>query len=566
MCGGDAVKPIPRTALNAAAALVVSAALLLTTKTSLPARSAPVGESLPTLNWPGMVGTPTWVDSLDPATINDGISTSVAQMVQANLVKVLPNGQPIPDLATWKISRNKRIYWFTLRPGARFSNGDPVTAQDIVYSLTRALLPSTNGPIAMAQLGNIVGAKAVNDGKTKQLAGIKILNPRQVQVTLTAPAAFWPALMSYPTGDILDARIVAGHKAGVYLTTTCAANVGAGPFMFVCRNNSSNKNSFYPPGTTPTMTLVPNPHFYGRKPRYRVVIHAIATTDIGYQVFQAGQLDATAIPPLDVARDRHLPGFKETPSGTLDWLAPDLQMAPFNNVHCRLAIAYAVNQDAINNQVARHTQISIHTILPQGIPGWYPGKDNPQYNPAMARKELAHCPGGLHTVPLVYNNSSSAANNEFAVIQTMLGAVGITVTLRGLPLNDWLNITNQPLIKTHTPLAEGYWGAAFADGQQFFDFLLEPGLPTNLSGYDDPTVTRLIHLADITSNPARRRAIFIQASHIVMSQGAMIPIDQPLSFALVKPWVHGLVPSVYLGVSGVAPAGGNWANVTIGPH
>jgi peptide/nickel transport system substrate-binding protein len=314
------------------------------------------------------------------------------------------------------------------------------------------------------------------------------------------------------------------------------------------------------------MTLVPNPYFYGRKPTYRVVIHAIATSDTGYRVFQAGQLDATAIPPLDVARNRHLPGFKEVPSGTLDWLAPDLQMAPFNNLHCRLAIAYAINQDPINNQVERHTQISIHTILPKGIPGWYPGNNNPQYNPAMARRELAQCPGGLHGVSLPYYKSGTAADNEFAAIQTMLAAVGITVTLRGLPLNDWLNITNQPLIKSRTPLAEGLWGAAFADGQQFFDFLLEPGLPTNLSGYNDPTVTHLIHLADIAGNPARRRVIFIRASHIVVSQGAMIPIDQPLSFALVKPWVHGLVPSVYLGSSGVAPAGGEWANVTISPH
>ncbi|MDQ2744439.1 MAG: peptide ABC transporter substrate-binding protein [Chloroflexota bacterium] len=560
------MRRIRRTLPHISAALVVSTALLLTANGLLPARSAAAGKTLPTLNWPGLVGTPTWASSLDPATINDGISSGISQMVQANLVKVLPNGQPIPDLATWKISRNKRIYWFTIRPNARFSNGDPVTSRDIVYSLTRALLPSTNGPIPIAQLGNIVGAAAVNTGKTKHLRGIKILNRREVQITLTAPAAYWPALMSYPTSDILDERIVAGHKAGVYLTTTCSANVGAGPFMFVCRNTKSDKSSFYPPGTTPTVTLVPNPYFYGRKPAYRVVMHAIATIDTGYRVFQAGQLDATAIPPLEIARDRHLLGFKEIPSGTLDWLAPDLQMAPFNNLHCRLAIAYAINQDAINNQVERHAQISIHTVLPKGIPGWYPGNNNPQYNPAMARKELAQCPGGLHNVPIVYYKSSTAADNEFATIQNMLAAVGITVTLRGQPQNDWLNITNQPLIKSRTPLAEGLWGAAFADGQQFFDFLLEPGAPTNLSGYNDPTVTRLIHLADVASNPARRRAIFIRASHIVVSQGAIIPIDQQLSFALVKPWVHGLVPSVYLGSSGVAPAGGEWANVTISRH
>ncbi|HZS94886.1 MAG TPA: peptide ABC transporter substrate-binding protein [Chloroflexota bacterium] len=560
------MKRIPRIVSNAGIATMVSTVLLVGANASFPTRSAAASRPLPTLNWPGLVGDASWVASLDPADINDGVSGGVVQMVQANLVKVLPNGQPIPDLATWKISHNRRIYWFTIRKNARFSNGDPVTAQDVVYSLTRALLPSTHGPIAMAQLGNIAGAAAVNTGKTKHLRGIKILSRRKVQVTLTAPAAYWPALMSYNTGDILDQRIVAGHKAGVYLTNTCSANVGAGPFMFVCRNTSSNRSSFYPIGATPTITMVPNPYFYGRKPAYRVVMHAIANPDTSYLVFQSGQLDATTIPPLHVAQNRHRPGFKEVPTGTLDWLAPDLHTAPFNNLHCRLAIAYAINQNAINNQIERHTQITIHTILPKGIPGWYPGRNNPQYNPVKARQQLSQCPGGLHNVPLVYYKASTASDNQFSAIQNMLAAIGITVTLRGLSLNDWLNVVDQPLKKTHTPIAESTWGAAFADGEQFFDFLLVPGLPTNISGYNNPTVTRLIHQADVAASAARRRAIFIRASHIVVSQGVMIPIDQPLSFSLVKPWVHGLVPSVYLGSAGVAPRGGEWANVTVSRH
>jgi ABC-type transport system substrate-binding protein len=85
---------------------------------------------------------------------NDSISAGTITMINASLAKFLPNGRVVPDLATWKESRNHRVYTFALRPNLRFNNGDPVMAQDAAFSLTRDLAKATNSPSALSYMGH----------------------------------------------------------------------------------------------------------------------------------------------------------------------------------------------------------------------------------------------------------------------------------------------------------------------------------------------------------------------------------------------------------------------------
>ena len=408
--------------------IVVSRMVLNASRVRTSASSANV--NLPTLRWSGLTGDATWVQSLDPSNSTDAMSTSVVQMVYAALVKLTPSGQPIPDLATWRISRNHKVYWFTLRKNARFNNGDPVTAADVVFSFTRALAKSSQSPVALLYLGHILGAKRLNDGKTKRLQGVKTLNPREDQITLDKSIPYFLKSITY-TGDIIDRQIMTGKQPGVYATNTCSANVGAGPFMFACRNSSTNKSSFYATGSTPSMTLVPNPYFYGPRPHIRVVMGAIPDTQTNFRSFQADQLDTTVVPSADVKANRAKQGFIQFLSDDIEYLAPNFDAAPFNNIHCRLALAYAIDQNAINNDVLHGAQLPLHDAVPRGVPGYYSAPGAPRYNPARARSELKLCPGGIHGVQLVYFHGSTDLDNEFAAMQNMVSQVGIGVTISG---------------------------------------------------------------------------------------------------------------------------------------
>jgi oligopeptide transport system substrate-binding protein len=528
------------------------------------ASAQPASSTLPTLRWYGLVGQATGLRTLDPIFASDANSIYTMYMVDANLVKVLPSGNVAPDLATWKVSPNHRVYTFTIRPNARFNNGDPVTAADVKFSLTRSLAKSSHAPLSLSYLGHIVGAKALNDGKTNVLSGVKVLNTHQVQITVDKPIAFFLGALSYETGDILDPKIVAGKPTQSYLVTTCSANVGAGPFMFVCRNKNSDKSSFYAPGTTPTYTLVPNPYYYGKKPHIQIQMKAIATIQTNYETFRANGIDVTYVPGGDISANRDKPGFYSFPTSNVDYITPNYDEKPFSNIHCRLAVAYAIDRDAINRDVLHGSQVSIYDVVPRGMLGYYNGADNPHYSVAKAKAELAKCPGGIHNAKVVYGSYSTDNSNEYAALQSMWSAVGISVKLTGLPQTAWVDTIEKPLVASHTDLAQELWYQDYPDPQDYCTLLLRGHETWNTGGFNDPYYNKLVDQADVTFNKQKRAALYIKAQHYALSTGAWISVGNTLGYAMVKPWVHGLVgnePFIIL-----MPRNNDWSNVTISPH
>jgi len=552
-------QPTVRRLIRVAAGMLLALGLILPARAQVFAKHA--AAALPVLR--EQYFGPPWIPSLDPAIAGDTPSIDLIYMVQANLVKYLPNGNPIPDLAHWKVSKNHRVYTFTLRKGAVFSNGDPVTAQDVKFSLTRALAKATGSGVASLYLGHILGAKKLEAGKTAVLQGVKVLNNRQVQITVDRPIAFFLEQLTFSTAEILDPKFVRGKKPGTYLTDTCAANVGAGPFKFVCRNNSTSVNSFYAPGQSPTITLVPNPRYYGPKPHIKVVLSEIANTQSEYRAFQAGQIDVTGVPPPDIAQVRNQPGFLEFPTSLVDFLTANEDRAPFNNVHCRLALTYALNRNVITNDILHGAESPLYEVLPKGMLGYYPGANLPHYNPAKARAELAQCPGGIHNVSLVLPNTSADLTNEYTAVVNMWQAVGIDIKLDAVAFEQFVKDWETHLNATGTDLLVNDWAEDYNDPQDYMTFLLHSGQPRDLGDFRNKTYDRLVDEAEVTFNKTKRVALYKQAQRIAIMQGAWIPIGQARAYVLIKPYVHGFVGSP---LSPIFPRGMNWANITISKH
>jgi oligopeptide transport system substrate-binding protein len=560
--GGRALQIVTNAVTRVAITTIFAATLLIGGKT--PASAHQLGAGLPTLRWYGLVTASGWPQTLDPADTNDELSEDVTYLTNAMLVKLRPDGTVIPDLATWTVSTNHRVYTFTLRSNARFSNGDPVTAQDVKYSYTRALAKATNSPIAISYMGHITGAKKLNDGKTNVLQGVKVLGARKLQITVDRPIAFFLAAMTFPTAEVVDPRIVAGKKPQTYITDTCTGNVGAGPFKYVCLNNSSDVHSFYPSGQTPSMTLVPNSYYYGPKPHIRIVMRVIANTETSFRVFQANGIDVTSVPTGEIAANRAKAGFLSYPSSQVDYITPDVKTAPFNNIHCRLAVSYAINRDAINKEVLHGAQTSYYDVVPKGMLGFYPGNNNPHYSLTKAKQELAQCPGGIHNVQIPYARFSTDTDNEYAALQAMWQSAGIGITPVAKTVNDWLTIATQPMSKTHTLIVQNGNVEDYPDPQDYCTLLLRTGYPRDIGEWDDPAYNKLADEGEVTFNTTKRRQIYMRAQHIAVSQGAWIPIGYQTYYVMTRSWVHGFVGSGSF--YELVPRGNNWANVTISPH
>lgn len=538
--------------------------------------------ALKTLTWDGLTGTGTWPATLDPSQITDSISLNVANQVQANLVKLLPNGNPAPDLAqSWTESKNHKAYTFSLRPNLHFADGHKLTASDVKWSITRALLKATGSPVSLLYDGAIAGAAAVNNGSTNQLSGIRVVNARKLVITLSQAIPYFLKTLTYPTADVLDPAVLNGKAPQTYLTETCI-NAGAGQFVYSCRNNKTDPNlsGFYKTGTTPTITLLPNPRYYGPKPHIKVVMPAMADNNTNYRLYKDNfAVDAccgsNTVPSIDLSSNRHSSQFKSFKTSVVDYMTlnehPD---SPFHNLHCRLAVAYAINRTAINNQVLHGLQLSTYQVLPQNLLGYSKNfisnkSWSPHYDVAKAKAELNQCPKlkSGYQLSITYQHTSSDYDSEYSAVAAMLGAVGIKAQTEPLTFNDWLNVVASPNGLDNTgktgkvDITENLWIEDYPDPQDYMFNLLHTGANYDIGYFDNKTFNQLVDKADTTFNTAKRASLYIQAEKIALNQGAWIAVGNQGGWALVKPGVTGLTGSAAYGM--LVPKNDLWANVSI---
>jgi oligopeptide transport system substrate-binding protein len=517
-----------------------------------------------TLNWFINTGAGSWVSTLDPALVTDANLAAELSLIHANLVRVsYPSMRVVPDLATWTVSGGGRVWTFHLRPRARFSNGDPVTAPDAAWSITRSLLPATHSTVALTYLGHIVGATRVALGKAKTVRGLKVLDAHTLKITLDSPIAYFLPALSWPTADVLDPRVLRGQQAGSYLTDTCTANVGAGPFMLVCRNSKSARQSFYSLTGVPTLDFRPNPHYFGKRPHINIHAPFLPDPDQAWKWYRSGSLDGAPVPPsIPTARLTHR-RIVQAPQLQTDFLTPNTEIPPFNNVPCRLAVAYAINRVAITRGVLHGSEAPLYDVLPPGLAG-YAGAGSagaPSYDPARARSYLAHCPGKLRGTVLTYDNSTPALRAEYGRVVEDLRAIGAEISTRPLSFHPWLNIIGKGMNagKTRIQLLQNLWIADYPDPQDWFDTLLHTGGNFDIGGFSDARFDSLVGKADLNGNRVQRTQQYQQAQSIALQQGAYIPIGYAVGRYAIDPHVRGMLVSA----AGVWPRGGDWSTVRI---
>jgi ABC-type oligopeptide transport system substrate-binding subunit len=343
------------------------------------------------------------------------------------------------------------------------------------------------------------------------------------------------------------------------MTDTCTANVGAGPFEVVCRNRKNDLSSFYRSGSTPTITLQPNPNYFGKHPRFRVTMPVIATNEVNWKQYLAGGIDIVSVPTVDIKKASKMKGFVKAPSSAVFYMTVDSTTPPFNNQHCRLAVAYAIDQATIDGKVLHGAFKPLYDVVPKGMPGWYPGSDNPHYNPALAKSQLAQCPGGIKNVEADYPAGSGDTANEMAALQAMWSSVGIGITPKEITLNDWYTAVSKSLGPQNIKMVYNGWIMDYDDPQDYVTNLLHSGSNYDIGGFSDKTFDRLADKADVTTNVNKRMALYRQAQHIAVGGGYWINLGQEIAYWVVNPKIHGLVGTL----QGLEPMHNDWSTVTV---
>ncbi len=485
---------------------------------------------------------------LDPSQGPDANTAQVASMIYSGLVKLDVNLNVVPDQATWDVSADNKVYTFHIKPGITFSDGTPVTAQTYVYTLTRALLPSINSPIATFFESNIVGAMDVNSKKTTTLAGAKALDNLTLQITLTQPT---PYFLEEATNFLyfpLNQTIIKQYGETDWPNHVAGSGVGTGPFMVKEWDHKVK------------MVLVPNPHYYGAKTKLSEVdMYFVNDLHTAYEAFQAKQYDFVwNMTPNDQLAAKGTPGFVRKSLLQTDLLFFNNKMPPFNSAAVRQAFAYAIDKPLLVHAIFKDAVVAAPTIIPPGMPGYQPGYAGIPFDKAKAKSLLLSVYPDVSKVPPItfsYPNSQVTPAESAALQQMWQNALGITVNLRPVDLTAYNTQTANHQIQ----FGFTQWGADFPDPYDWLALNLLSNASNNNGEWSNPTFDQTIQQAEQSSGDARIK-LYNQAEQIAIQDVGWLPLDHEAMAAIIPSWVHGVV------LNGNGLYFGDWSNVYLLQH
>ncbi|MHB8620942.1 MAG: peptide ABC transporter substrate-binding protein [Chloroflexota bacterium] len=529
-CGGSgSATPSPRTSASLAA-------------TASSTRTA--GTTSEVLTWPdvGISEPPT----LDPAKVTDSKSARVVDLIFSGLVTLDKRLNPVPDAAEkWHVSADGLTYTFHLRPRLAFSDGTPVTAEDFVYSLTRALSPASHSPAAGVYLSDIVGAKDLLKGKATTLSGVKAIDSHTLRIRITSPIAYFLEKLSVPIAYVVPRAVI--QRYGNAWTDHA---IGTGPFEI---KQWSHKQS---------MTLVPNPHWYGGKTRLAELrIPFIVDPVTAWRQYQAGEVDVVhPVPTANYAAARKSPEYHDVTPLYNDHLAFNLKASPFQSRAVRQAFALAIDRDTLASKVLAGTVTPARGILPPGMPGYNPNLIPLGFDPGKAKSLLAQAgyPGGkgLPPIRLALQPGSDNRKMASALQQMWQQNLGVHVAIDQVEFGTLLHGMQKG---TWQFWEVGYHGD-YPDPQSALSVTLATTGARNRSFYSNPAFDKLVKRADhLRNNNAERMKLYNQAEQIAIDDAPWIILDYPKFTWMAHTTVHGFAYNA----EGIIP---NWAwkDVSVG--
>ena len=449
--------------------------------------------------------------------------------------------EPEPGVAeSWDISEDGRIVTFHINPEAKWSNGEPMSAHDYVWSWQRLLSPAM-GAEYNYMLFPVKNAKAFATGEITDFdqVGVKALDDLTLQVTLNERTPYFIQLMDhYSTFAVHRPTIEKFGKAtDRYTPWTRVENiVSNGAFRLktwaLNRRIEVEKSDTYWDRDNVKLNGVV---FY---PTENVVSEE--------RMFRVGQLHYTNSIPLGkipLYREMENSPYVQAPYlGTYFFLL-NTTRPPLDDVRVRKALSMAVDRETLNKTVLKGSNVPAYSITPPDTLGYYP----PQlfgYDVARARELLAEAGypdgQGWPGLELTYNTSEDHRKIAVALQQMWKDALNIEVTLTNQEWKVYLDSVTQ----MNFQIARRGWIGDYVDPNNFLDLYLTGG-GNNNTGFSDARYDDMIlHQAPQAATREERFDIFYRAETLLMEQMPIIPIYTYTSKHLIHPSVNGLPPNL----------------------
>ncbi len=472
---------------------------------------------------------------LDPNMVHDDKSRNIAVNLFEGLLSYHPRTlEPLPGVAErWDVSPDGTTYTFHLRKDAKWTDGQPVQAEDFVYAWQRAVNPKTASRAA-SHLYAVKNAQAINQGKITDLNQLGIrADGDKVIVTLEAP--FPPFLLQVPDPTLMPLRKDIVEKFGDRWTRP-ENIVSNGPFMLT--------------------EWVPHKHLILKKnPKYwdaaRVQLDTVIITPTednatAAKLFKAGQIDYVEQIPINLVEQfKNVPGFANTEKFVVYYYWLNCQNPILKDVRVRQALSLAIDRDTLVNKYMKGLKHPADKgVVPPGVQG-YTYKKRIEFNPEKARKLLAEAgypdPSKIPPLQILYNTNDDHRLVAEVIQQMLRTNLGITTTIQNMEWKVFLKELQKHKFEI------GRMGAV---GEYLYpNVILEAfvsGAESNYGSYSNPKFDALWDQSQKTANPKARLALYSQMEDLINEDEPVITLYYYKMTTLTQPRVRGLYTNVLL--------------------
>jgi len=477
--------------------------------------------------------------TLDPALAQGTHESWVLDHVFEGLTKKDPSGKIVPGMAKeYKLADDDVTYTFTLRDDIKWSNGDPVTAQDFEYAWKRALDPALAADYAF-QLYYLKGGEAYNSGTGKvEDVGVKAIDDKTLEVVLSSPTGYFIELCSFYTYYPVNKKIV---EANADWAKNADTHVSNGPFKLTGWEHNAS------------LTLAKSDTYYDKDLIKLDGVELAILTDenTAWQKYEGGEFDfLTPLPQAVVAQLKANGNSELIIGGDLATYYYNLntKMKPFDNAKIRKALSMTVDRQTIVDKIAQGGQAPAEGVVPFGMLDEN-GKEYREgagklveYNVEEGKKlfaeglaETGFKAADFSKFSILYNTSEGHKKIAQAIQEMWRNNLGIELQLENVEFQVKLDREKAGDYQ----ISRAGWIGDYIDPMTYADLWLSTGA-FNDAKYNNPEYDKLVLEAKGTTDQTIRMNNMRKAEQMLMADMPVIPIyfyTQPYA---QKPYVTGI--------------------------
>ena len=479
-------------------------------------------------------GNGTEVASLDPHKTEGVPESHVIRDLLEGLVNQDENGNTVPGVAeSWETTDN-RTFTFNLRKDAKWSNGDPVTAHDFVYSFKRAVDPATASPYSWyLEMTTMKNADEIIAGKAdKETLGVAAKDDYTLVIELEQAVPYFVKMMGHTTVKPVNRKVV--EKFGDNWTK---------PENFV-GNGAYTLDNWV---VNERIVLTRNENYWDND---NTVINKVTFLPIENQVaemnrFLAGEIDITNELPNEHFRrlqSQHADSVSISGNLCSYYYGFNNQKAPFDDVRVRKALSYAIDRDVVTKALLGQGQKSGYFLTPEITANFNPV--TPEYGQMTQKErnekakelleEAGFGPGNPLNFTLLYNTSENHKKIAVAIASMWKKNLNVTANLENQEWKTYLDTRRQG----NFDVTRAGWCGDYNEASSFLS-LMQSNNSSNDPKYNSKAYDAIMAKALESTSDAEREQLYIQAEKQLAEDMPIAPIYQYVKARLVNPQVGG---------------------------